>query len=105
VIGGVPDFRDSAYAVRRGTTRKGCGPASQIPEFVVLIYEVRHSGGAWQVKFNDVVLFTFAERKEAIARLDDLAFVGSRLKQDVEIRIFDEQGQLVERHSALDYEI
>ncbi|MGE3142581.1 MAG: hypothetical protein AB7L65_04625 [Hyphomonadaceae bacterium] len=69
-----------------------------------LIYEVRLREGKWCVLLGDAALFRFEDKAEAIARLDDLAVVGARGK-DLEIRVYDENDALVERHSGLDYEI
>ena len=71
----------------------------------MIVYEVRYQHGKWVVTYKDAVLFTFDDQKEAIARLDDVAYAGARLRYDVEIRIYDENGELVQRYSGLDFEI
>lgn len=71
----------------------------------MLVYEVKFQDGQWRTLYNGVALFSFATKQEAVSRLDDLAYSGSRLKKDVEIRIYNEAGDLTERYSALDYDI
>ena len=70
-----------------------------------VVYEVRFQNGRWAVVRNDVVLFDFADRKDAVARADDVAFGNSRLSCEVEIQIFGESGELAQRYSSLDFEI
>jgi hypothetical protein len=71
----------------------------------MIVYEVRYQQGKWVVTYKDAVLFSFDDRNEAIARLDDVAYAGARLRNDVEIRIYDEKGELEQRYSGLDFEI
>jgi hypothetical protein len=71
----------------------------------VLAYEVRPEDGLWRLSYNRVVLFAFDTKQAALDRLDDIAFASARTGKCVEIRIFNEAGDLVERYSRLDYEI
>jgi len=71
----------------------------------LLAYEVRPGDGVWRLSFNRVVLFEFESKQAALDRLDDIAFASSRAGKTVEIRIYNEEGDLVERYSRLDYEI
>ncbi|MGE0829655.1 MAG: hypothetical protein AB7O04_09930 [Hyphomonadaceae bacterium] len=71
----------------------------------LLAYEVRPAGGKWRLVYNGGVLFEFDTKQDALGRLDDVAFAGSRLGKNVEIRIYDEDGALAERYSRFDYEI
>ncbi len=71
----------------------------------MIVYEVRYQQAKWVVTHGQTVLFRFSDRAEAIARLDDVAYAGARLRNDVEIRIYDEKGDLEQRYSGLDFEI
>ncbi len=71
----------------------------------MIVYEVRYQQAKWVVTHGTTVLFSFDDRAGAIARLDDVAYAGARLRNDVEIRIYDEKGELEQRYSGLDFEI
>ncbi len=75
------------------------------PQEPILAYEVRPEGGRWKLFYNTVMLFEFDTKADALQRLDDVAFASSRTGKTVEIRIYDEQGNQVERYSRLDYDI